>query len=109
MAQAALDGILDRNPFRADRQRPPRRFALPGTVTTARVTAPSVALTLTGTVIYPGGGGFALVRAPGRSPVMVRVGEVVEGHTLRSVARDEATFLRPGGGSMVLRVPKAGG
>jgi hypothetical protein len=101
---------VDGDPFRADRQRPPRRFVAPGTVTpVARPAAPAVALTLTGTVVYPDGGGFALVRAPGRPAAMVRVGENVEGYTLRSVARDEATFARPGGGSMVLRVPKAGG
>jgi len=105
-----LDRTLDRDPFRSDRRRPPRRFVPPGTPTAApRVTVPAVSLTLTGTVIYPDGGGLALVRAVGRSPVMVRVGEMVEGLTLRSVARDEATFVRPGGGFVVLRVPKAGG
>lgn len=105
-----LRRALDSDPFRADRRRPPRRFVLPGAAAPLpRVAAPTVSLTLTGTVTYPDGGGFALVRAPGQAPVMVRVGESVEGHTLRSVARDEATFVRPGGGSVVLRVPKAGG
>jgi hypothetical protein len=106
-----LSDAWESDPFRSDRRRPPRRFVLPGTAAApaARPPAPAVALTLNGTVVYPGGGGFALVGAAGRAPVMVRVGEVIEGLTLRSVARDEATFARPGGGSMVLRVPKAGG
>ena len=107
---APLRAALDVNPFRANRRRPPLRFALPGTVRLVPATAPAAGVTLAGTVVYPDGGGIALVRVRARAgAVMVRVGETVEGLTLRSVAREEAVFASRDGRTVVLRVPKAGG
>jgi hypothetical protein len=98
---------VDADPFRTDRRRPPKRFTVPGTGAAPIVAAPAPALVLSGTVVYQDGGGLALLRVQGRS-AMVRVGETVGGLTLKSVAREVAVFARPGGGQLVLHVPKAG-
>jgi hypothetical protein len=105
---AAIQAAVSADPFRSDRRRPPRRYALPGSPRPVRVAAPP-ALSLAGTVVYPDGGGVAIVRVAGRGGTqLVRVGESIQGLTLRAVAREEAVFARAGGGRVVLRVPKAG-
>jgi hypothetical protein len=101
---------VDADPFRMDRHRPPRRFLLPGTRVASRAVAASPTLALAGTAVYPGGGGVALVRVAGRAGTqMVRVGETLEGLTLRSVEPAQAVFAGANGTTVVLQVPKAGG
>lgn len=95
-------------PFRSDRRPPPARFALPGERVAVAISSPAVpAFELAGTVVYPDGGGTALVRVAGRGSI-VRVGETIEGLTLRSVEPETAVFARPNGQTVVFRVSKAG-
>lgn len=108
-AGAPVGEVVNVDPFRANRRRPPLRYAPPGAVRLAPAAAPATSVALAGTVVYPDGGGLALVRVGGRAgAVMVRVGETVEGLTLKSVAREEAVFASRDGRTVVLRVPKAG-
>lgn len=70
------------------------------------------ALELVGTVVSSGSGsdagGFVLVSVNGESAKMLRVGESIAGHTLRSIAQASAVFTRNDDGARVeLRVPRS--
>lgn len=101
-----------RHPFRPERRPPAERFRMPGEslVGEADTMAPAQAtgLRLIGTAVTAPGRGFAMCQAGDAAPRLVRVGETLAGFTLRSVERGRALFRAPDGGTLDLRVPKAG-
>lgn len=105
---------VDRDPFHPERRRPRERFRLPGERRTPPPRAPAPAalpstMQLTGTMVYGGGGGIAMLSERGRSTRMVRVGESVGNLTLERVTADEAVFRSPNGATVVVRVTRPGG
>lgn len=103
---------VERDPFHPERRRPGTRFRMPGdrrepVRVAARPPALPPTLQLTGTLVYPDGGGVALLRDQGQSR-MVRVGERIGNFTLQRVARELAVFRAPNGTDVVVRVPRAG-
>ncbi len=101
---AGIANTVEKDPFRPDR-RPGER--LPASARTR--TAPVPRLRLAGTMMYPGGGGAALLEGADRSTRIVRVGEKVGELTLRSVTSGEAVFVSPTGATVTVRVQKPGG
>jgi hypothetical protein len=106
-----VSAAVDLDPFRSDRHRPVERFRMPGERSTAP--RPPVAglppsMRLTGTVVYPSGGGAALLEGGGQGTRLVRVGERVGELTLREVGREQAVFVSSSGNRVVIRVHKEG-
>ena len=62
---------------------------------------------LLGTVVSARDGGFVMCQLGSATPQMVRIGDVLGGLTLRSIARGEAEFTRRDGSSVTLSVPSA--
>lgn len=63
-----------------------------------------VALRLLGTVVSPGGEGFAMCQLGQEPPKLVRPGARIGALTLRSVAQGRALFLSPEGDEFEVRV-----
>ena len=101
---------LDKDPFHPERRRPGVPFRLPSEAapTVAAAQAPAAGVQLLGTAVAPGGGGVAMFRWPGSAPRLMRVGERLNGWTLKRVRPGEAEILSEAGTTVVLRVPKAG-
>lgn len=95
--------LLDRNPFHPERRRPSQRYQLPVEEPEDRngTRAPGT-LRLTGTILYPGGGGAAIVKQGGQPSQIVRRGAAIGALTLTSVERGKATFAAPDGSPVVL-------
>lgn len=65
-------------------------------------------LELVGTVVDPERGSFVLVSTGGAPPKVVRVGETIAGHRLRSIGQATAVFSRSADGERIeLRVPRS--
>lgn len=100
---------VDKDPFRAERRPPTERFRLPGEDAAPPERGTDArAMTLIGTAVLPEGRGFAMCQLPGEQPRLVRIGESIGTFTLTAVAPGRATFRATGGGSLEVRVPKAG-
>ncbi|HEX5726141.1 MAG TPA: hypothetical protein VFX98_11785, partial [Longimicrobiaceae bacterium] len=102
-SDAAVLAAVARDPFRADRKRPPGRYRMPGEAVTLPETPAPVAMEapapvylfrLLGTVVMPGGGLAALAGQAGEGRV-VRVGQEFEGFRLTRVGPATATLVGP--------------
>jgi hypothetical protein len=106
---ARLLVAVEKDPFQVDRRRPGQRFRaatdLANAPTPARDTTPSVELV--GTAVSADGG-FAVCAVSGAPPRIVRVGQRVGDWTLSRVTKGAAEFATPNGGSVVIRIAKAG-
>ncbi len=102
---------LDNDPFHPERRRPGRRFRLPGErrPQSARPAGLPESVRLTGTIVYQGGGGAAILQRPGYSTLMIRVGERLEGLELVRVTREQAVFRATTGTELVINVSQPGG
>lgn len=101
---------VELDPFRADRRRPPARYAIPGDAPPSekpQAPAPG-AVTLLGTVMSLDGSSFAMVGVAGSPPRVVRVGQAVGDLTLKKVEQGKAVFRSASGDVVTLTVPKAG-
>lgn len=100
--------LLDANPFHFERRRPAERYQ-PPTSDDSGDASPVPTLVLTGTILYPDGGGAAIVKQ-GREPSqIVRRGAALGGLTLTSVERGKATFAASDGSPVVLVSTEGGG
>jgi hypothetical protein len=89
-----------RDPFRADRRRPPGRYRLPGDPATppavpveaAVPPPPSYAYRLLGTVVLADGGGLAALSGPSGIGQVVRVGQSFDQFRLVRVTPGSATL-----------------
>jgi len=104
---------IDKDPFHPERRRPGARFQLPVDLAaaSARREASQVteaSLRLVGTAVGANGGGFAMCAWEGGNPRIVRIGERVGEWTLQRVWPGAAEFVTPAGGTITVRVPKAG-
>jgi hypothetical protein len=103
---------VDLDPFRPDRRKPAVRYAVPGDVVqTPAETPPQTAqraIALAGTVTSLDGSSFAMVTIAGAPPRVVRIGQTVDGLTLKSVEQGKAVFRSANGDLVKLTVPKAG-
>jgi hypothetical protein len=102
-----------RDPFRADRKRPPGRYRLPGEApppepaTPMAPPAPTYDYRLLGTVVLPDGGGLAALGGPSAAGRVMKVGQSIDGFRLTRVTPGSATLtghdttlvLRAGGGA----------
>lgn len=104
----AVTALLDANPFHPERRRPAERYQPPTSEADGDV-APVPTLVLTGTILYPDGGGAAIVRNGGESSQIVRRGAALGGLTLTSVERERATFTASDGSPVVLVSSGEGG
>lgn len=104
----AVTALLDANPFHPERRRPAERYQ-PPTSETDGDAAPVPTLVLTGTILYPDGGGAAIVKNGGASSQIVRRGAALGGLTLTSVERGRATFTASDGSPVVLVTSGEGG
>ena len=89
---------VSKDPFRPERNRPPRRYRLPGDRTAdlqARASVPPslTRIRLLGTAVVPGRPGLAAFQVPGHHPRTLRVGQLLEGFELASVERGIATLV----------------
>lgn len=112
----ALDRVLaavDKDPFNPQRRRPGMRFQLPVALAAASVRREAshdaeASLRLVGTAVGADGGGFAMCTWQGGNPKIVRIGERIGEWTLQKVWSGAAEFVTPAGGTITVRVPKAG-
>lgn len=104
----AVRALLDANPFHPERRRPAARYQPPRSETDGDA-APVPMLVLTGTILYPDGGGAAIVKHGGQSSQIVRRGAALGGLTLTSVERGRATFTASDGSPVVLVSSGEGG
>jgi len=89
-----------RDPFRADRRRPPGRYRLPGeapamdaqAVAAAAPPPPTYVYRLMGTVVLADGGGLAALSGPTGEGKVVRVGQQIDGFRLARVTPGSATL-----------------
>jgi len=116
--RAASDDVVlaavARDPFRADRRRPPGRYRLPGDPAPAPAPAalpmgepapPVYAYRLLGTVVLDGGGGLAALAGPTGEGKVVRVGQSIDQFRLLRVTPGSATLA----GSDTTLVLRSGG
>lgn len=112
----ALDRVLtavSKDPFHPERRRPGMRFQLPLDLAAASLRretsqATEADLRLVGTAVAADGGGFVMCAWQGGNPRIVRIGERVGDWTLQRVLPGVAEFVTPAGGTITVRVPKAG-
>ncbi len=120
MAAAALYtaervlAAVEKDPFQPERRRPALRFRFPAEAVASHRRAAqgpdlSAAVRVIGTAVLPDGGGFAICQRSGGSPTLVRLGGTLGDLTLKAVEPGQATFVTPGGATLVVRVLKAGG
>jgi hypothetical protein len=88
-----------RDPFRADRRRPPGRYRLPGEAPPPDAAAapaapppPTYVYRLMGTVVLADGGGLAALSGPTGEGKVVRVGQQIDGFRLARVTPGSATL-----------------
>jgi|HigsolmetaAR202D_1030399.scaffolds.fasta_scaffold04971_6 hypothetical protein len=109
---SVLRAAVEADPFHPERRRPTVPFRFPGEeereATTVAAAAPAGPVRVVGTAVLPDGKSFALCEWPGRAPRLVRVGETVEGLTLKRVEIGRAVFVSRTGETVVVDVPKAG-
>lgn len=98
VSDSAVLAAVARDPFRADRQRPPSRYLFPSERATAvarssRVNAYS-RLRLLGTVVVPGRRALAALQIQGQPPQLLHVGDQLEELELKlvSIEKGSATF-----------------
>jgi hypothetical protein len=105
-----LAALLDANPFQPERRRPAERYQ-PPTDESPDAAAPAAndGLTLTGTILYPDGGGAAIVKQGRQPSQIVRRGAALGALTLTSVERGRATFTASDGSAVVLVSSEEGG
>lgn len=91
-------------PFSATREPPTTEESME----IAPVSQGPAQLELVGTVVDPERGNFVLLSAGGAPPKVVRVGETIAGHRLRSIGQATAVFSRSADGERIeLRVPRS--
>lgn len=105
---ARLRAAIAANPFRSDREPAPVAFQLPGAAPVKSEGVPEVQLVLVGTAVLPEGRSFAMCRLGGDPPKVVHVGEQVGTFVLKSVDQGRAIFQAAHGGTLEVRVQKAG-
>jgi hypothetical protein len=93
-----LDRAVDFDPFRPERNRPPVRYQLPGTVPVAvqQPASPPEQIELLGTVVSGAATSFAMCQTSA-GPQIVHIGAKFAGFTLKSVQQGSAVFLSPEG------------
>lgn len=107
---APIVAAVEKDPFRPERRRPDRRFRMPGDPPAVRATAPArpaATVRLVGTLLAPDGG-IAMCQVGTQAPKLVRVGETIEGLTLKAVASGQAVFQSSTGSPVVIHVAKVG-
>ncbi|HEX7120480.1 MAG TPA: hypothetical protein VF212_16935 [Longimicrobiales bacterium] len=111
-SDSVLRAAVETDPFHPERRRPAVPFRFPGEedaeATGAAGTSLAGPVRVVGTALLPDGKSFALCEWPGRPPRLVRVGETVEGLTLKRVEIGRAVFVTRTGERVVVDVPKAG-
>ena len=91
-------------PFSATREPP----IIEESMEIAPVSQALAQLKLVGTVVDPERGSFVLLSAGGAPPKVVRIGETIAGHRLRSIGQASAVFSRSADGERIeLRVPRS--
>ena len=105
-----LAALLDANPFHPERRRPAERYQ-PPTDESSDDAAPAAndRLILTRTILYPDGGGAAIVKQGRQASQIVRRGAALGALTLTSVERGRATFTASDGSPVVLVSSEEGG
>ncbi|HEU4556782.1 MAG TPA: hypothetical protein VFS20_02995 [Longimicrobium sp.] len=114
-SDAAILAAVARDPFRADRRRPPGRYRPPGEAPPPAAAAIPVApaapvynIRLLGTVVLPDGSGLAALAGQTGESRIVKTGQSFEGFRVTRVNNGSAT-LRGSDTTLVLRTPAAGG
>jgi len=105
---------VEKDPFHPERRRPALRFRFPAEAVASHRHAAqgpdlSAAVRVIGTAVLADGGGFAICQRSGGSPRLVRLGGMLGDLTLKAVEPGQATFVTPGGATLVVRVLKPGG
>jgi hypothetical protein len=107
-----IAGVVEHDPFSAERRRPSTRFRFPGEV--AAAAAPAVRpvaadpARLIGTVVREDGSGFAVLQVGNDAPLVVRIGERLGTLTLAKVEPGRAVFTAANGSRVEVLAPKAG-
>ena len=95
---ARVLAAVARDPFRADRRRPPGRYRMPGEPAPspgpvyAPAAPPPPAFTLVGTVVLANGRGLAAVAGAGGTSRLLRVGEEMDGFRVLRVGNGTAAL-----------------
>jgi hypothetical protein len=116
--EAGLGGVLDADPFQPDRQRPPRRYRLPGDVDPPPPPPPPPPpevphFRVAGTAVLAEGG-IAVMRIADGPERMLSLGDYLGGYQLHSITHDgvvmknderEVSVLVPGPSQQVAAAP----
>lgn len=97
--------LYAKNPFHPERRGSDQRYELPTGADQSdgsEGAIPAGALTLAGTILYPDGGGAAIVKQVGQASQIVRQGMALGTLTLQSVERGKATFTASDGSPVIL-------
>jgi hypothetical protein len=100
----SINAVINRNPFDPLRQ-PPRATQL---ASGWGASEEEPVLRLMGTVINPNGESFAVCNVGKPTGQLVRIGETINGYTLRSVMPKRAVFTTPSGAQVTLETPPPG-
>lgn len=102
---------VELDPFRADRQKPLARYALPGDAPAPNEQPPAnppASVSLLGTVMSLDGSSFAMVGMTGSPPRVMRVGQTIGNLTLRTIEQGRAVFRSATGETVEVRVSRGG-
>lgn len=91
-----VNGVVGLNIFAPERRAPQRRYRLTGYAEVPQTPPPPEPVVL-GTSVADGGRSFAFATVGGGAPRIVRVGDTIEGYTVRSIERGVVVFTTPGG------------
>jgi hypothetical protein len=110
-SEALVDGAVELDPFRPERERPGVRYGAAPATEVAQAGGPAGALgeqasavRLLGTVVDSVGGSFAVCQFGNAIARVVRIGESCGSYRLRSIAQGVALFVDDGGERLELRV-----
>lgn len=104
-ASADLAGAAQRDLFTDDRHAPPKRYRMPGEVEVAPIPVAQRPIVL-GTAVGAGGPSFAMLQLADGAVVKARVGNVVAGYTVVTIARTKVTLRTPAGEQIALDASK---
>jgi hypothetical protein len=95
--------IVELNAFSPDRSAPPRRYRLTGWDEEAAPEASLPQPLVLGTAVSTPENSFAICKVGGGRPTVVRIGDILDGYTVRSIERGHVVFTTPTGERLEIR------
>lgn len=101
--QVDVRAAVELNAFSPERTAPARRYRLTGYDAEPASAPPPPQPLVLGTAVADGAQGFAIAKVGDGRPTVVRVGDVIEGYTVRLIERGHVVFTSPTGERLEIR------